>query len=39
MGFVKVDYYFYAAKTQENDGIVLFENYGLNSFFFFLSHV
>ena len=27
-GFVEVDYFFYAAKTQKgNDGIVLFENY------------
>ena len=28
-GFVDVDYYFYASKTQKGyDGIVLFENYG-----------
>ena len=36
-GIIEVDYYFYAAKTQKgNDGIVLFENYGL---IFFLPEV
>ena len=35
--FFEVDYYFYATKTQKgNDGIVLFENYGL--FFFNLGY-
>ena len=30
-GFFEIKYYFYAAKTQKgNDGIVLFENCGLN---------